>query len=78
MKRVVIGGFLSLIGSIWALAALLVGCAYMDRVGSWSTPPGRYGTAMLASGMAVPLAVGGILLLLGLASMAVEYFRKEK
>lgn len=77
MKRALIGGFLSLIGSVWALAALLTAGAYVQQVNSWYTPPGRYGTAVLESGMTVPLVVGGVLLLLGLVIMGVEYFKRE-
>lgn len=74
MKRAAIGGILALIGFLWALAALLAGSAYMDRVSSWYTPPGRYGTALLESGM----ALGAALLLLGLAALGLAYFKKEE
>lgn len=77
MKRAVIGGFLSLIGSIWTLAALLVGGAYVDQIDSWYTPPGRYGSALIESGMLAPLIVGGILLACGLVVMGMEYFKKD-
>lgn len=77
MKRALIGGFLTLTGSIWALAALLTGGAYVEQVTSWWTPPGRYGTALMESGMMAPLVIGGVLFLLGLVIMGVEYFKKE-
>lgn len=77
MKRTLIGGFLALVGSIWALAALLAGGAYVDQVASWYSPPGRYGTALIESNMMIPLVVGGILLVLGLVILGVEYFKKE-
>ena len=38
MKKVLIGGFLSIIGSIWALAMALV--VENNLASSWSTPPG--------------------------------------
>lgn len=76
MKRAVIGGFLSLLGSLWSLAALLVGAGYVEQVTSWYSPPGRFGTALAESGMVPVLAVGLVLLALGLAVMGIEYFRK--
>lgn len=39
MKRVLIGGFLSLIGSIWAMAVLFV--AGSNLTSGWTTPPGE-------------------------------------
>ncbi len=77
LKRTVIGAVLSLLGSIWGLAALLVGAAYMENVSEWPTAQGRYVTAILRSGMMPPLAIGGVLLLLGLLVTGIEYFKKE-
>lgn len=39
MKRAIIGGFLSLVGSLWALAVLL--CANSHAISGWATPPGK-------------------------------------
>lgn len=78
MKRAIIGGFLSLVGTIWCLTALLSGAAYVDQINGWYTPPGRYGTALIESGMLAPLAIGGILLACGLAAMAYEFFKKSE
>lgn len=76
MKRALIGGFLSLIGTIWALAVIIfVG---NNLVSGWSTPPGRFMTTVTETGMTFPLAVSIILLLLGLVIMGIEYFRREK
>ena len=76
MKRALIGGFLSLIGTIWALAVIIfVG---NNLVSGWSTPPGRFMTTVTETGMTFPLTVSIILLLLGLVIMGIEYFRKEK
>ena len=78
MKKVLIGGFLSLIGSIWCLVGFLAAAANVQTVTEWSTPPGRFGTSMLECHMVWPVVLGGLLLLLGLAIMGIEYFRKEK
>ncbi len=76
MKRAVIGGFLTLIGTIWCMGGLVGSAANMYNVSSWFTPPGRFGTAMLESGMVWPVVLGGLLLVAGLVVLGVEYFRK--
>lgn len=78
MKKVVIGGFLSLVGTIWCLVGLIGSAVNVQNVSSWYTPPGRFGTAMVECGMVWPVVLGGLLLALGLVIMGVEYFRKEK
>lgn len=75
MKRAIIGGFLSLIGTIWGLAVLIfVGS---NLVSMWSTPPGRFLTTLSETGMTLPLVSASILLLLGLVIMGIEYFKKD-
>ena len=49
MKKVLIGGFLSIIGSIWALAMALV--VENNLASSWSTPPGRLLTTVQEMGL---------------------------
>ena len=75
MKKTVIGGVLSLLGTIWGMAVLLyVG---NNLVSGWATPPGRFLTTVLETGMTLPLLLSAVLLVLGLAAMGVEYFRKD-
>lgn len=75
MKRILFGGFLSLVGSIWALAVtLLVG---NNLTSGWSTPPGRFLTTVSEMGMTWLFAEAVLLTLVGLVLMTVEWFRKE-
>lgn len=75
MKRVLIGGFLSLLGTIWGLAVIVfVG---NNLVSGWSTPPGRFLTTVSETGMTFPLIFAVLFLGLGLIIMAVEFFKKE-
>jgi len=76
MKRAIIGGFLSLIGSIWELAIIIF--AGNNMVSGWSTPPGRFLTTISETGMTLPMVIASILLLLGLVIMGIEYFIKDK
>lgn len=75
MKRAMIGGVLSLLGTIWGIAALLYAGSHL--VSAWTTPPGRFWSTVLETGMVFPLLFSFVLLVLGLAAMGVEYFRKE-
>lgn len=75
MKRVLIGGFISLIGSIWTLAIMIM--AINNLVSEWYTPPGRLLTTIANFGMMPWFVISVVLLLLGIVLMGIEYFRKE-
>ena len=53
MKKTLIGGFLTLSGTI-GIVILLVACI-LNPVTSWITPPGRLICTMLEHGIAVPI-----------------------
>ena len=76
MKKAIIGGFLSLIGTIWELAINVF--AGNNMVSGWSTPPGRFLTTISESGMTLPMVIAFLLLVAGLLIMGIEYFREEK
>ena len=40
MKRALIGGFLTLVGTVWCLGALLAAAVYVPQVTNWWNPPG--------------------------------------
>ena len=76
MKRVLIGGFLSLIGSIWAMAVLLV--AGSNLTSGWTTPPGRFMTTVAEMGLTEVFGMAILLVVLGIAVMLVELVRKDR
>lgn len=76
MKRAIIGGFVSLIGSIWSLAVIISANHY--SIDGWTTPPGKLLTQIVRSNLILLFAVSIILVLLGIILMAVEFFRKDK
>ncbi|SCL89382.1 MULTISPECIES: hypothetical protein [Tissierellales] len=49
MKKVVIGGVLSLIGTLGLLTVCII--VANDVVSGWSTPPGRFMTTVFSLGM---------------------------
>ena len=75
MKRVLIGGFLSLLGTIWGLSIVLA--TSMNLVGSWATPPGRFMTTLDQIGLTQFFVAAMLVLALGLIIMGVEYFKKD-
>jgi len=76
LKKVLIGGFLSLIGTIWCLTVIIF--AGTNLVSGWSTPPGRFFTTVIETGMMLPLVIAFVLLVIGLFIMVIEYFKKDK
>ena len=75
MKRVLIGGFLSFIGTIWGLPIIIF--AGNNVVCSWITPPGRFFTTIIETGMFIPFIVAMIVFGGGLIIMGIEYFKKD-
>ena len=76
MKRVLVGGFLALIGSIWG-AAIFIACG-MNLVSGWSRPPGRFFSTVSEVGLTLPLVFAVIVMLVGLVILVKEYFTKDK
>lgn len=76
MKNVLIGGFMSLLGSIWALAVIFI--AGNNLVSSWSTPPGRFLATVLELDLMIIFALSIIFVILGICIMVIEFFRKEQ
>ena len=75
MKRVLIGGFLSLIGTFWGIAVITF--AGNNLVSGWSTPPGRLLTTIIESGLVFPFVLSIAAVLLGAVIMMIEYFKKD-
>lgn len=76
MKRVIIGGFLLLVGGIWGIG--IVSFAADHLVSSWSTPPGRLLTTIFETDMTFPAFLSLLFLVIGLIIFAVEYFKPDK
>jgi len=74
MKRALIGGFLSLLGTIWGLAVLTA--ASTNLVTSWGEY-GRLMTTVIEMGLTFPLVLSAFFVLLGIGIMVIEYFRKD-
>ena len=75
MKKALIGGFLSLIGSIWALAVVFI--AGNNLVTGWDTRIGRFWSTVIEMDLMFLFILSVALVILGLIIMAIEFFRKE-
>ena len=76
MKRALIGGFISLIGSIWSLAIVFI--AGNNLVSSWDTQLGRLWSTVIEMDLMFLFILAVVFIILGIVLMAVELFRKEK
>ena len=76
LKKILIGGFLSLIGSIWALAVVFI--AGNNLVSSWPTPPGRFLTTVAELNLTLVFLLSIALVISGICMMVMEYFRKDQ
>ena len=70
MKKIVAGGFLSLVGSIWALAILV--SASNSLVNEWVTETGRLMSTVIEMKMMFPLILCVICIAFGIIMMLVE------
>ena len=75
MKRALIGGFLSLVGSIWTLAVVFIAGNHL--VSAWHTPPGRLLTTVSELNLTALLVISVALTVAGIGILLVELFRKE-
>ena len=75
LKRAIIGGFISLIGSIWTLAVIISANNY--SINGWSTPPGKLLTQIAESNLTVWFGISIAMVALGIVLMAIEYFKKD-
>lgn len=76
MKRAMIGGFISLNGSIWMRIVIM--CADSYDLYEWTTPPGKLFTQITESNLTVWFILSAAAIVLGMVLMGVEYFRKDK
>ena len=75
MKRVIIGGFTSLVGSI-LLMAFSISATSMFKSG-WSTPPGKFLTAIAEADVSFGFWLSVVLIVVGGVIMVCEFRKKD-
>ncbi len=76
MKRVLIGGFFALIGSIWTLAVAVAAGNHLTS--AWATPPGRFLTTVAEMELTPFFVLAVFFLSLGVVLLLIELVRKER
>ena len=74
MKKVIIGGFLAVVSSIWAIA--IGAYVQFNLVSDWHGS--RFWSSASQLGVILPLIISLIILTLGIVIMCIEYFRKDR
>lgn len=75
MKRAIIGGFTSLVGSILLMAFSISATSMFDS--GWSTPPGKFLTAIEKANVSFGFWLSVVLIVLGGAIMVYEFRKKD-
>lgn len=65
MKRLLSGGFLATIGSVWTAFAILYTDARLDELTGWSEPPGEFITGAFECLAIIPLLIGLVMMIVG-------------
>ena len=76
MKRMLLGGFLSLIGCIWSTSIVFI--ASNNLVSTFSSDIGRLWSTVVDMNLMLWFIVSIIFVVLGIVIMAFEFFNKEK
>lgn len=75
MKRAIIGGFTSLIGSVLLMTFSISATSMMTT--GWSTPPGKFLTAISEADVSIGFWLSVVLIVLGGIIMACEFIKKD-
>ena len=76
MKKIIIGCCLTIVGAFSNVALWICASHHVDTLGSWSTPPGKFMTAITNTGLSVliiPIIIATLLFVLGLYFLFEEY-----
>ena len=75
MKKALVGGFLSLVGSIWAMVIMLV--AGSNLVTEWNTEAGRFGSTVTYLRLMCPFILAAVIALIGIIVMVIGLIKKD-
>ncbi|MEK4512140.1 hypothetical protein [Paenibacillus sp. FSL K6-2524] len=77
MKKIITGGILLCCGIILYLGGYIPAAHYASELGGWSTPPGRLGTALEATGGKSAINNSMIMMIIGFFLLAWGCFSDE-
>ena len=76
MMKTIIGAVLSLVGSLWSIAILLV--AGNNLTDSWYTDLGKFWSNVVNLKLMFPFVLSVIIAVFGIIVLMIELFRKEQ
>ena len=76
MKKTIIGAVLSLVGSLWSIAILLV--AGNNLPDNWYTDLGKFWSNVINLKLMFPFVLSVIIAVFGIIVLMIELFRKEQ
>lgn len=77
MKKVIIGCCLTLVGAFSNVALFIATSFQVNELSEWTSPPGKFITAMAETGLVFPIIISTILFVLGLYFLFEEYLVKK-
>ncbi|WP_090725200.1 hypothetical protein [Paenibacillus sp. PDC88] len=77
MKRIISGGILLMSGTILYTGIRISTAIYAESLGGWSTPPGKFGTALEELGAVLPRNLSVALILAGVVLVLWGCFDKQ-
>lgn len=78
MKKLIIGCCLVIVGAFSDIALLICASYHVSTLSGWSTPPGRFLTAVNETGLFVliiPIIIATILFIIGMYILSKEYLK---
>ena len=75
MKKALVGGFLSLVGSIWAMVIMLV--AGSNLVTEWNTEAGRFWSTVTDLRLMFPFILAAVIAVIGNIVMVIGLIKKD-
>ena len=75
MKKALVGGFLSLVGSIWAMVIMLV--AGSNLVTEWNTEAGRFWSTVTDLRLMFPFILAAVIAVIGIIVMVIGLIEKD-
>ena len=75
MKKALVGGFLSLVGSIWAMVIMLV--AGNNLVTEWNTEAGRLWSTVTDLRLMFPFILAAVITVIGIIVMVIGLIKKD-
>lgn len=78
MRRIIAGGFLLLSGVVLYVGVKIAAAIVMPNINGWSTPPGRFGTAIAEINGGFSLVISVLFSILGSVLIVLEIFKFRK